>query len=92
MTNSGNGRFYLKRSLTATQSSHVQIVKFSNWNKCAFKNFYFDHLFQVTLMDDVGLLWTTDKENLKEKKNEGRPLLNFKVCLCYILIKSQTGY
>lgn len=60
VTSSGNGRFYLKRSSTASQRSYVQIVKSSNWDKCAFKNFYFDYLFQVTLVDNIGLLWITE--------------------------------
>lgn len=53
VTNSGNGRFYLKGVQPIHKSSRVQIMEFSNWDKCAFKNFYFDHLFQVTLVDNI---------------------------------------
>lgn len=51
VTNPENGRFYLKEAPLLHKSSHAQIMEFSNWDKCAFKNFYFDHLFQGTLVD-----------------------------------------
>lgn len=45
--------FILKRVQLLHKGTHPQIIEFSNWDKCAFKNFYFQHLFQITLMDQV---------------------------------------
>lgn len=39
VTHSGNSRFYLKAVQRLHKRSHVQIMKFSNWDKCAFKIF-----------------------------------------------------
>lgn len=61
VTNSGNGRFYLQGVQWLHKSSHAQIMEFSNWDKCAFKNFYFDRLFQVTLVDNMIQLWVPEQ-------------------------------
>lgn len=61
VTNSGNGRFYLQGVQRLHKSSHVQVMEFSNWDKCAFKNFYFDRLFQVTLVDNITHLWMPEQ-------------------------------
>lgn len=44
-------------------------MEFSNWDKYAFKNFYFQHLFQITLMDQVTEHWIIKQigETWKEK-------------------------
>ena len=61
VTNSGNGRFYLQGVQWLHKSSHAQIMEFSNWDKCAFKTFYFDRLFQVTLVDNITQLWMPEQ-------------------------------
>lgn len=73
VTNSGNGRFYLKGVQLLHKSSHAQIMEFSNWDKCAFKNFFF--LFWAFISGNtcgscyIALNCGADKENLKGKKN-----------------------
>lgn len=61
--------FILKGFNCYKKSSHAQIMQFLNWYKYAFKNFYFDHLFQVSTCGswNLALNYKADKENQKAK-------------------------